>query len=65
MRICLLTDQDLLAVPFASGDWPCDPRPHYPGAHWEVECLRKATSVSAGAEALSEQTRTWPATPWG
>ena len=49
MRICLLTDQDLLAVPFASGDWPCDPRPHYPGAHWEVECLRKATSVSAGA----------------
>jgi len=45
MRICLLTNQDLLAVPFASDDWPCDPRPYCPEAQWEVECLKKATSV--------------------
>ena len=45
MRICLLTNQDLLAVPFASDDWPCDPRPYHPDAHWHVECLKKATSV--------------------
>lgn len=45
MRICLLTNQDLLADPFPADDWPCDPRPFYPGARWEVECLRKATSV--------------------
>jgi len=45
MRICLLTNQDLLAVPFASDDWPCDPRPYCPEAHWEVECLKKGTSV--------------------
>ena len=45
MRICLLTNQDLLAVPFAADDWPCDPRPFFPEADWHVECLRKATSV--------------------
>src|SRR6202162_3327385 len=45
MRICLLTNQDLLADPFASDDWPCDPRPFYPDAHWEVEYLKKPTSV--------------------
>jgi D-alanine-D-alanine ligase len=45
MRICLLTNQDLLAEPFPSGDWPCDPRPFYPDAHWEVEYLRIPTSV--------------------
>jgi D-alanine-D-alanine ligase-like ATP-grasp enzyme len=45
MRICLLTNQDLLADPFPSDDWPCDPRPFYPDAHWHVEYLRKATSV--------------------
>jgi D-alanine-D-alanine ligase-like ATP-grasp enzyme len=45
MRICLLTNQDLLADPFPADDWPCDPRPFYPDAHWEVECLEKATSV--------------------
>jgi D-alanine-D-alanine ligase-like ATP-grasp enzyme len=45
MRICLLTNQDLLADPFPADDWPCDPRPFYPGAHWEVECLEKSTSV--------------------
>ena len=46
MRICLLTNQDLLAVPFAADDWPCDPRPFYPEAQWEVEFLRKASSVA-------------------
>jgi len=45
MRICLLTEQDLLADPFTPDDWPCDPRPFVPEAHWEVECLHKATSV--------------------
>ena len=45
MRICLLTNQDLLAVPFAADDWPCDPRPFCPDAQWEVECLAHPTSV--------------------
>ena len=45
MRICLLTNQDLLAEPFPAGDWPCDPRSFYPEAHWEVEYLRARTSV--------------------
>jgi len=45
MRICLLTNQDLFADPFPADDWPCDPRPFYPEAHWEVECLRKSTSI--------------------
>ena len=45
MRICLLTNQDLLADPFTAGDWPCDPRPFFSGAQWQVECLKKSTSV--------------------
>jgi D-alanine-D-alanine ligase len=45
MRICLLTNQDLLADPFPADDWPCDPRPFYPEAQWHVEYLKKATSV--------------------
>jgi len=45
MRICLLTNQDLLADPFPSDDWPCDPRPFCPEAQWHVEYLRKRTSV--------------------
>jgi len=45
MRICLLTNQDLSAVPFAADDWPCDPRPFYPDAEWHVECLTNATAV--------------------
>jgi D-alanine-D-alanine ligase len=45
MRICLLTNQDLLAVPFASDDWPCDPRPFCPDAQWQVEYLKRKTSV--------------------
>jgi len=46
MRLCLLTNQDLLAEPFPAGDWPCDPRPFYPEAHWDVEYLRPRTSVA-------------------
>lgn len=46
MRICLLTNQDLLADPFPADDWPCDPRPYHPEAHWEVECLAKPTAVA-------------------
>lgn len=45
MRICLLTNQDLDADPFPVDDWPCDPRPFYSDARWDVECLKKATSV--------------------
>ena len=45
MRICLLTNQDLDAVPFPADDWPCDPRPFYPEADWHAECLKKATAV--------------------
>ena len=45
MRICLLTNQDLCAVPFPADDWPCDPRPFCPEAAWHVEYLKKATAV--------------------
>ena len=54
MRICLLTNQDLLADPFASDDWPCDPRPFFTDAHWEVECLEKATSVEQVTRRIRE-----------
>ncbi|NIP93966.1 MAG: D-alanine--D-alanine ligase, partial [Akkermansiaceae bacterium] len=47
MRICLLTTQDLDADPFPDDDWPCDPRPFFPEAEWQVEVLEKATSVEA------------------
>ena len=45
MRICLLTNQDLLADPFAADDWPCDPRPFFSTAQWQVEYLKKSTAV--------------------
>ena len=45
MRLCLLTNQDLRAVPFPADDWPCDPRPFYPEGEWHVECLTKATAI--------------------
>ncbi len=48
MRICLLTNQNLLADPFPVDDWPCDPRPFYPDAHWEVECLTQGHGGRAG-----------------
>jgi len=54
MHICLLTNQDLLAPTFASDDWPCDPRPYYPDAHWQVECLNKATSVEQVARRIQQ-----------
>ena len=54
MRICLLTNQDLLANPFVSDDWPCDPRPFHPGARWEVECLEKSTSVEQVARRIRQ-----------
>jgi D-alanine-D-alanine ligase len=54
MRVCLLTNQNLLADPFPADDWPCDPRPFYPDAHWEVECLEKATSVKQVTRRIRE-----------
>jgi D-alanine-D-alanine ligase len=54
MRICLLTNQDLLAVPFPADDWPCDPRPFYRRAQWHVECLAHATSVAQVARRIGE-----------
>jgi len=54
MRICLLTNQDLLADPFPADDWPCDPRPFYPDAHWEVEYLRRPTSVEQVARRIRQ-----------
>ena len=39
LRICLLTPQDLDAVPFPDNDWPCDPRPFVPDASWHVATL--------------------------
>jgi D-alanine-D-alanine ligase len=55
MRICLLTNQDLLAEPFPPGDWPCDPRPFYPDAHWDVEYLRSGTSVAQVERRIRER----------
>jgi len=54
MRICLLTTQDLDAVPFPEDDWPCDPRPFLPEACWHVEALEKATSVPRVTELVAE-----------
>ena len=54
MRICLLTNQDLLAVPFAADDWPCDPRPFHPEAHWEVESVKRRTSVAQVTRRIEE-----------
>jgi D-alanine-D-alanine ligase len=53
MRICLLTTQDLDADPFPENDWPCDPRPFYPEAHWHVEPLVKKTSVERVTELVA------------
>lgn len=41
MRLCLLTNQALDAVPFPDDDWPCDPRPFLPDAHWDLLTLEK------------------------
>jgi len=55
MRICLLTNQDLLAEKLPDGDWPCDPRPYYPEGQWDVECLKKATSVEQVKRRIAER----------
>jgi D-alanine-D-alanine ligase-like ATP-grasp enzyme len=55
MRICLLTNQDLLANPFPADDWPCDPRPYYPDARWEVEYLKFGTSVAQVERRIGER----------
>jgi D-alanine-D-alanine ligase len=48
LRICLLTNQELDAVPFPADDWPCDPRPFLPDDQWVLCALRdKHTSVAA------------------
>src|SRR5215831_8702544 len=52
MRICLLTNQDLLHLPLPDDDWPCDPRPYYPEAQWEGECLEKRTAVEQVARRI-------------
>ncbi len=44
MRICLLTDQDL-SIEDPPDDWPCDPRPYYPEAEWDVLTLEKESAV--------------------
>lgn len=54
MRICLLTNQDLLADPFPADDWPCDPRPFFPEAEWEVEYLRRPTTVAQVERRIAE-----------
>ena len=55
MRICLLTNQDLLADPFPADDWPCDPRPYFPEAQWDVEYLEHGTSVAQVERRISER----------
>jgi D-alanine-D-alanine ligase len=45
MRIRLLTNQDLDAVPFVDAEPPCDPRPYLPEATWHVAPLKKSTAV--------------------
>jgi D-alanine-D-alanine ligase len=52
LRICLITTQDLDAVPFAEDDWPCDPRPFLPDAVWHVATLVDKRSSVAAVEAL-------------
>ncbi len=50
MRICLLTTQDLDAESFPVDDWPCDPRPFFPDAEWQLEQLVKQSSVERVTE---------------
>ncbi len=55
MRICLLTTQDLDAVPFPDDDWPCDPRPFLPEANWHVATLVGKQECVVQVEELIEQ----------
>lgn len=52
MRICLLTTQDLDAVPFPDDDWPCDPRPFLPEHDWHVAVLEGKKESVTGVERL-------------
>jgi D-alanine-D-alanine ligase len=54
MRVCLLTNQDLHAVPFPKDDWPCDPRPYLPEATWHVATLKKTSSVEEVTRLIGE-----------
>jgi D-alanine-D-alanine ligase len=53
-RVCLLTTQDLDAVPFPDDDWPCDPRSFLPEAEWHVAVLEGGTSARAVRELIAE-----------
>ena len=53
MRICLLTDQDLIGG-VGPDDWPCDPRPFLPEAEWKVAMLEKVTVVQQLIELAQE-----------
>jgi D-alanine-D-alanine ligase len=46
VRIALLTNQDLDAVPFPADDWPCDPRPFVPEATWDVITLTRGEAAT-------------------
>ena len=52
MRICLLTTQDLDAVPFPDDDWPCDPRPFLPEHDWHVAVLEGKKASARKVERL-------------
>ena len=54
LRICLLTTQDLDADPFPADDWPCDPRPYLPEAHWTVATLKKKSCVEQVSRLVRE-----------
>ena len=54
MRICLLTTQDLDAVPFPDDDWPCDPRPFMPDADWHLAVLDHASSIEQVCRRVDE-----------
>lgn len=51
MRICLLTSQELDAAEPPDDDFPCDPRPFLPDAHWVTEVLDDPRTSVARLEA--------------
>lgn len=55
LRICLLTTQDLDAVPFPEDDWPCDPRPFIPDAEWHLAVLEGKRESVHEVERLIEK----------
>ena len=52
LRICLLTTQNLDADPFPDDDWPCDPRPFFLEATWQVATLIDKASAPREVEKL-------------